>query len=42
MLDGGGQSQDFVPMGADMLDVKRAANHGLQRVIGGVTLIEIK
>jgi hypothetical protein len=38
LLDRGGQPQNFVPMGADMLDVERAADHRLERVIGGFAL----
>ncbi len=42
LLDRGGQPQDFVPMGADVLDVERAADHGFQRVIGGVALRDVE
>ncbi len=41
-LDRGGQPQDFVPMGADVLDVERAADRGFQRVIGGVALRDVE
>ncbi len=43
LLDRGGQPQDFVPMGADVLDVERAADHGVSaRVIGGVALRDVE
>ena len=42
LLDRGGQSQDFVPMGADMLDVERAANHRLEGVIDGFALGDVE
>ena len=29
-------------MGADVLDVERAADHGFQRVIGGVALRDVE
>ena len=29
-------------MGADVLDVERAADHGFQRVIGGIALRDIE
>ncbi len=41
LLDRGGQPQDFVPMGADVLDVERAADHR-QRVIGGIALRDVE
>ena len=42
LLDRGGQPQDFVPMGADVLDVERAADHRLERVIGGIALRDVE
>jgi len=42
LLDRRGQPQDFVPMGADVLDVERAANHRLQSVIGGFALGDVE
>ena len=42
LLDRGGQPQDFVPMGADVLDVERATDHRLERVIGGVALRNVE
>lgn len=41
-LIAGGQPQDFVPMGADVLDVERAAEHRFQRVIGRVTSRDVE
>jgi hypothetical protein len=42
LLDRRGQPQDFIPMGADMLDVERAADHRLERVIGGFALGDVE
>lgn len=39
LLDRGSQPQDFVPMGADVLDVERRADHGFQPVIAGVAQV---
>ncbi len=41
-LDRGGQPQGFRPNGrADVLDVERAADHRLERVIGGIALRDV-
>ena len=42
LLDRGGQPQDLVPMGADVLDVERAADHRFERVIGGIALRDVE
>ncbi len=42
LLDRRGQPEDFIPMGADVLDIERAADHRLERVIGGFTLGNIE
>jgi hypothetical protein len=39
LFDRSGEPQDFIPMGAYLLDVQPvAANHRLERVIGGIAL----
>ena len=42
LLDRGGQPQNFIPMGADVLDVERAANHRLECVIRGIALRDVE
>ncbi len=42
LLDRGGQPQDFIPVGADALDIERAADHRFQSVIGVVALRDIE
>ncbi len=42
LLDRGGQPQNLVPMGADVLDVERAADHRFERVIGGIALRDVE
>ena len=42
LLDRGGHPQDFIPMGADVLDVERAADHRFQRLVGGIALRDVE
>ena len=42
LLDRGGQPQDFVPMGANVLDIERAADHRLQRIVSDIAFRDVE
>gem|GEM_PF-5430796 len=42
LLDRRGQPQDFIPMGTDVLNVERAADHRFQCFISGIAFRDVK